>query len=386
LPRLFISHSSKDNVQALAFQNWLAANGWPREDVFIDLHGIGAGERWRETLRKANHQCEAVVLLASPDSLESKECAREMNLAEDQGKEIVIALLRDLTKDDPRLARYSERQFVDLSQEPTDRLEPFEFEGRLHRVEFNAEALASIKVRLSDLGIAPGSFGWPPKGAVEPEPYPGLAAFGEEDAGIFFGRDADIMAALTEIRLVRRRRAPRMVVIDAASGAGKSSFLRAGLWPRLKRDPDFAPLGILRPAQGIITGPDGVGRRLAPFFEHFNRPKAPGAIHASLMVPDLAAAGQALTALVAEAAQLTTDARRAAAPEARAPASLIAIDQGEELFSAENDVESRRLLSLLAPLLKAPPEGVDPYILITIRADSVQSLLNRIAELGRVVS
>ena len=70
MPRLFISHSSKDNVEALAFQRWFIANGWSEEDVFIDLHGIGAGELWRDTLRKANTVCEAVILLASPDSLE----------------------------------------------------------------------------------------------------------------------------------------------------------------------------------------------------------------------------------------------------------------------------------------------------------------------------
>jgi hypothetical protein len=66
VPRLFISHSSRDNVTALAFHNWLAANGWSLEDVFVDLHDIGVAERWRETLRKANATCEAVVLLASP--------------------------------------------------------------------------------------------------------------------------------------------------------------------------------------------------------------------------------------------------------------------------------------------------------------------------------
>ena len=49
---------------AFAFQHWLMANGWAKEDVFIDLHGIGAGERWRDTLRKVNAACEAVILLA----------------------------------------------------------------------------------------------------------------------------------------------------------------------------------------------------------------------------------------------------------------------------------------------------------------------------------
>jgi TIR domain len=132
LLRLFICHSGKDNVEALAFRNWLVAGGWSAEDVFIDLHGIDAGERWRDRLRKANASCEAVILLASPNSLDSKECQREMNLAEDLGKEIIVAILRGVAKDDARLARYADRQFVDLSKQPTERMEPFEHDGRLN--------------------------------------------------------------------------------------------------------------------------------------------------------------------------------------------------------------------------------------------------------------
>ncbi len=376
VPRLFISHSSKDNVEALAFQRWLMANGWSEEDVFIDLHGIGAGERWRDTLRKANASCEAVILLASPDSLDSKECQREINLAEDLGKEILVAILRDLKKDDPRLARYADRQFVDLSAEPTERMEAFEHDGKVQRVEFHLPALQSIKARLAHLGIAPGSFSWTPKTGCGP--YPGLAAFTEDDAGIFFGREADIMAGITELRFLRKRRSPRLLVIQAASGAGKSSFLRAGLWPRLLRDPDFAPLAILRPALGIMTGPDGLGRKLAPWFQRHAKTKLAGDIHTALS----AEGDAAFAALIEDAARIATAARRAGAPDARPPAPLIAIDQGEELFAPENVAESERFLNFLAALLREPPEGTDPYALITIRADSVEALLQRWPALG----
>jgi hypothetical protein len=274
LPRLFISHSSKDNVDALAFRRWLAANGWAESEVFIDLHGIGAGARWRETLRKANVACEAVVLLASPNSLASVEYEKELELAEALGKPIIPAIVRDLTVKHPRLAPWADRQIVDLSQQPTEPIEPFEYEGKLHRVGFSVAALASIKARLADLGIASGSFAREPckrPDGKDTGPYPGLAAFGEFDAGIFFGCEADIVAGLAKLRLMRKRRSPRLFVIQAASGAGKSSFLKAGLWPRLKRDPDFAPLCILHPAQGILTGPDGIGHRIAPWFERQRR-------------------------------------------------------------------------------------------------------------------
>ena len=381
MPRLFISHSSKDNVEALAFRRWLVANGWAEADVFIDLHGIGAGERWRETLRKANTTCEAVVLLASPNSLGSVECEKELELAEALGKPIIPVIVRELTVKHPRLAPWADRQIVDLSAKPTERMEPFEHEGQLHHVEFSVAALASIKVRLADLGIAPDSFAWEPK-TKSSGPYPGLAAFDEDDAGIFFGREADIVAGLAKLRLMRKRRSPRLLVIQAASGAGKSSFLRAGLWPRLKRDPDFAPLAILRPALGILTGPDGIGQRIAPWFERQRRMKVPGDIEAALTQSDRGAAVAALAGFLTEATALATTARRAGVVDARPPAPLIAIDQGEELFASENAAEGERFLDLLAAVLNDLPEDVDPYVLLTIRADSLEPLLQRWPRLG----
>ena len=333
MPRLFISHSGHDNALALAFQSWLTTQGWPRDEVFLDLHSIGAGEKWRETLRKANAVCEAVVLLASPEALESVECQKELELAEALGKEIICGIARGLSRNDPRLSRYRDRQFVDLTAEPRDtHIEPFEYADsngtvRVHRLAFNSDALASIKGRLDDLGIAPGSFPWPPRGIASPEPYPGLSAFSEDDAGIFFGREAEIMAALTDVRQVARRRSPRLIMIDAASGAGKSSFLRAGLWPRLKRNPEFAPLAILRPAQGIISGPEGIGRRLAPWFERHAKPRTAGAIYTPLLNGTMDAASTSLAGLFSDAVELATDARRAARSDAKSPILLIAIDQ-----------------------------------------------------------
>ncbi len=242
-------------------------------------------------------------------------------------------------------------------------------------------ALAAIKTRLEDLGVAPGSFAWPARDKPNAEPYPGLSALDEDEAGIFFGRDADIMSGLAKLELVRRRGSPRLFVIEAASGAGKSSYLRAGLWPRLKRDHNFAPLAILRPAQGILTGPDGLGFQLAAWFSRFGRPKTPGAINAAVGGASDAGRAEAFGRLIAEATAVCTASQRATAPDARPPAPLIAIDQGEELFAAEDAQESAHFLQLLAGLLKAGSDGIDPYVLITIRADSVERLLQRIAEL-----
>ena len=62
----------------------------------------------------------------------------------------------------------------------------------------------------------------------ESSPYQGLSPFTEEQADSFFGRDAELEAF--EERL---RRDPFLVVVGA-SGVGKSSFVRAGVIPRLQ--------------------------------------------------------------------------------------------------------------------------------------------------------
>lgn len=63
-------------------------------------------------------------------------------------------------------------------------------------------------------------------------PYRGLQPFRVEDEDEFFGRDADIAAALA--RLARSR----FLAVSGASGSGKSSLVRAGLVPALQRRGD----------------------------------------------------------------------------------------------------------------------------------------------------
>src|SRR6202035_295184 len=86
-------------------------------------------------------------------------------------------------------------------------------------------------------------------------PYRGLEPLESVDAGIFFGREGAIVEALDRLRGLREAAAPRLLVILGASGAGKSSFLRAGLAPRLERDDrHFLPLPVIRPERAALTG------------------------------------------------------------------------------------------------------------------------------------
>jgi CHASE2 domain-containing sensor protein len=73
-------------------------------------------------------------------------------------------------------------------------------------------------------------------------PYVGLDYFGEEDAGLFFGRDAE------RKRILGNLRASRLTLLYAESGVGKTSLLRAGVLARLRqsaadrRAPRFVPV------------------------------------------------------------------------------------------------------------------------------------------------
>jgi len=382
LSRLFISHSSRDNVSAKAFKQWLGRHGWPDEDIFLDLDDIGAGERWKEALRRASTRCEAVILLASPEALSSPECLAEVRKAEDYGKEIVVVLLRDLTIEDHRLDSYRERQIADLTAPPLSHVETVDYRGATHEVRFNPIGLARIKDYLFKCGITPDRFAWPPPDRPNAEPFPGLSAFGEGDAGIFFGRDTDILSGLDKIRLMRRNEKPRFLVIQAASGAGKSSYLRAGLWPRLERDPDFAPLAIVRPAKGILTGPQGLGRKLAERLSRSGAPVLAGNIHAHLTAADASKAADEFVKLVVMAANQALEQRRIGDQNARAPALVLAIDQAEELFAPENEEESNRFLFLVAHLIRNAPPDVDAFGLLTIRSDSAARLFQAIHDQG----
>jgi hypothetical protein len=55
LGKIFISHSSANNAEALAINDWLSEQGWG--DVFLDLdpkRGLVAGDRWQAALKYAS--------------------------------------------------------------------------------------------------------------------------------------------------------------------------------------------------------------------------------------------------------------------------------------------------------------------------------------------
>src|SRR5262249_46276663 len=140
---------------------------------------------------------------------------------------------------------------------------------------------------------------------------------------------------------MRERGIERILVILGASGSGKSSFLRAGLLPRLERDDrHFLPLPVIRPERAVISGSSGLAGSLEAAFRARRVAMSRAEIRQQLAGPD------GLTRLLGE---LQARGRARLEPNALAPTVVIPIDQGEELFVAEGREEADAFLSLLTP-------------------------------------
>ncbi|HMA73817.1 MAG TPA: SUMF1/EgtB/PvdO family nonheme iron enzyme [Xanthobacteraceae bacterium] len=221
---------------------------------------------------------------------------------------------------------------------------------------------------LNRTGLDPRYFAWPPENQPDRGPYPGLRPLEAEDAGIFFGREAPTVVVLDRLRGLREAAAPRLLIILGASGSGKSSFLRAGLIPRLSRDEvNFFPLPILRPEMGVITGKTGLIHSVQ---------EALAANGLSLNRADIAEkVSEGAAALLPLLNELARKARAPTFPGGAPPAPpslVLSIDQGEELFLAEGTEEVHTFLVLLKHLVHA--RTLNLIVLCTIRSDSYERL------------
>src|SRR5580658_3554835 len=297
---IFLSHSSKDSFEAVALRAWLAREGW--DGVFLGLvpdRGIAAGERWERALHEQANRCEAVIFLVSANWLGSGWCLREYTLARTLNKKlfaVVIDPAKSIAELPPELK--GTWQAVQLMGGQDGVLLKAQLPGSHEEkhIVFSRDGLRRLKRGLDKAGLDSKFFAWPPEGDRNRSPYRGLKPLDGVDAGIFFGRDAPIVEAADRLRGLKTGAAPRLLVVLGASGAGKSSFLRAGLLPRLARDDShFLPLPVIRPERAAVTGDTGLLIALETAFV------ANGIAQSRASLRDVVAAGaQALRPLLAE--------------------------------------------------------------------------------------
>jgi formylglycine-generating enzyme required for sulfatase activity len=370
--RIFFSHSHANNAEAIALRDWLEREGW-KDEIFLDLdpmRGIAAGERWERALNEAVNRCEVVLFLVSRAWIGSGWCRKELSLAHRLNKRLFGVLIEDLAIDEVPKDLSGDWQLVRLAI------------GRDHvmlhavvpvthdevHVTFSKEGLQRLKHGLEQAGLDPRYFAWPPAGEPNRAPYRGLRSLEAEDAGIFFGRDAPIVETLDRIRGLREAVLPRLLVILGASGAGKSSILRAGLLPRLARDDShFLPLPIIRPERGVIFGDNGLLRALEVAFQAAKSTTARADLRAGIE-----GGAATLRPLLQSLAEKATSATLDGDTNQKQPTLIISIDQGEELFLAEGQDEARAFLTLLGELLRQ--DGPSLIALFTIRSDAYEPL------------
>ena len=233
-------------------------------------------------------------------------------------------------------------------------------------------AAARGHVPAAQVLAAAGSAG-PRPGPVAGSPYRGLSAFGEQDAGWFFGREAAAAALLD--RMSRLLAGVGLLVVSGASGAGKSSLLRAGVLPRIRQEglapaPEAAswPCVVFTPTRAPL---DELALRVAPLAG-----ADAAAVRRGLAAdPD----GFALTARQAAVAQSPDPAADPSSPVAgrdQLPPQrrlLLVVDQFEQLFTQCADEGQRRgfitALHAAATAGHGPDQAPAALVVLGMRAD-----------------
>ena len=330
---VFISHSSRDDALCVQMRRWLEKEGC--EQVFLDFDkhtGLRAGDNWERQLYQEVNRSHAVLLILTPNWLESKWCFVEFSYARALGK--IIFPITCLPLDGARVA--SEIQGIDLS-------------------DWNEEGQDYLRRRLREVvsEVARG-FAWDRSRS----PYPGLHSFDREDAAIFFGRDPEIRELVERLEARRVQGGRRILLVLGTSGSGKSSLLKAGVLPLLNRDR----------RSWILVRPFRPGREpLTNFAKALAEPLGTSAgwrqLRDGLSGPDPAKALRDCVQdlQIGEASNATV---------------LVPIDQFEETFTIAAPDEREAFLAILRQV--ADPAMRSPCLVIgTARSDILTDLLQQ---------
>jgi energy-coupling factor transporter ATP-binding protein EcfA2 len=211
---VFLSYNSRDRALVGDIAQKLSSEGIK---PFFDRWYLAPGQRWQSKLEQILLSCKAVAVCFGSGEMGSWQ-QREVGVAlERQNKTPEFPVIPILLPGcEPPLGFLKQLTWIDLRSESLDQITPIII-GAIH-------------------GIPPGYRPQDKTDAIRANicPYRGLLHFREEDAPFFFGRDATIQ------KLLNTTRQESFLAVVGASGSGKSSLVRAGLVPRLRRDRDVA--------------------------------------------------------------------------------------------------------------------------------------------------
>ncbi|MCA9515698.1 MAG: AAA family ATPase, partial [Myxococcales bacterium] len=186
---------------------------------------------------------------------------------------------------------------------------------------------------------------------IEESPYAGLAAFQEQDANRFFGRNREI-AAMSQ----RLRECPLMAVVGS-SGVGKSSFVRAGVVPALKNSGEAWDISVVRPGRAPLMALAGLLQQIGT--------DANSATNLNLG-DEIEQQKKRAERLREEPGYFGQMLRKHARREKKK--ILLFVDQFEELYTLVDDVDER--LAFTSCLSAAADDPTSPMrVVVSIRSD-----------------
>ena len=201
----------------------------------------------------------------------------------------------------------------------------------------------------------------------DPDPYPGLRPFRENEQSIFFGRGRQIGEVL------RRLHETHFTAIVGGSGSGKSSLLRAGVVPELRAKGltdrgDFWLVADFTPKDRAV---DNLAKAIAAVIE----PNPGGADEHWTSIRRAILEQNSLGAFL-ESYRNRLVLETGQPEESRSIANLLVIcDQFEEIFRNRQDDEARRQAALLVDLIVEAYESRNKYptlhVIIGIRSDDL---------------
>ena len=309
-----------------------------------------------------------MVCLLSKNWEASHECKTEYRVAENLNKQILCARLEpsagdDLTSEWQRCDLFGESDMTSIDV------------GGGPPVMFATGGLYRLRDAIRGTGISAHSFVWPPPDDVDRAPYRGWEPFEQVDAAVFFGRDAPIVHGLDELRGMRLAETKSLFVVLGPSGTGKSSFLRAGLLPRLAReDRRFTLLGIVRPGRNALTGDAGLAAAVWHARDKLGLSAPSLGEIKTVCRGDIEPLRELLIEIQEKAANRLPDpARGDEKPDP--PTLILPLDQAEELFSADAGAQGAELMSLIRRLTaRTDLQPLSLIVVATIRTDRYEAM------------
>ena len=343
---IFISYTGRDpegDAWADRLEQWFGEWDYGFFRDKSHSHGVKAGDDWRQTLYRELGLATVMVSLCTKQYDSSPWCVGEVAIAVRDGKTVIpIQLVK--TAKELRTAPLPLLLEMDQAIKVAGAANP------------SAATLADVKQRLQcsltktlkwrDL------LDWDPTW----KPFPGLPAFQEKQAPVFFGRDGAIEKVNERLQSLALR-PPGFLLLLGASGYGKSSLVRAGVVPCLRAGGE----------QSLIV--------LCPF--------TPGSFPFHRLEKVVKKALDGLSEPAFNTAGLDDEKRLLLQLQwlnsEHAKPVLVVIDQFEELLTTAPGAdgqpgEGARFLAFLEGLLSSHSAGV--VVLVTMRTDYLAPLQN----------